>query len=280
MPTKAWLVGLLCVLGLAAPAAADEWSHKYAVKGRPDVHLKTDDGAVRVETGAASDVEAVVTTRGWRIGGGEVTVTESQTGDRVSIEVRVPRMQHFGVGHRSVELVVRMPREADLDVKTGDGGMDIEPVSGKVSLFTGDGHITARGLRGEMRLHSGDGSIKADALDGRLQADTGDGAMDVRGRFDALDLRTGDGHIDASAERGSKVGAAWSLSSGDGGIVLRVPDDLAADVEAHTGDGHIDLGAGVTVSGRVSRNEVHGKLGAGGAPLRLHTGDGSIRLQN
>jgi hypothetical protein len=277
MSRNALLVAVTCVLGAAAPAVAEEWSHQYAVKGRPEVRLKTDDGSVRVETGTGSEVAAVVTTEGWRIGSGEVTVTESQTGDRVSIEVHVPRGHWFG--RHSVRLVVRMPREADLDVQTGDGGVDVQPVSGKVSLSTGDGHVTAQGLHGDLRLHSGDGSIKAEGLEGRLQADTGDGGMDVRGRFDALDLRTGDGHIAASAERGSKVATPWSLSSGDGGIVLHVPDDLSADVEAHTGDGHIELGAAVTVSGTVERNNVHGKLGAGGGSLKLHTGDGSIRLE-
>jgi hypothetical protein len=277
MSRYAWLVAVTFVLGAAAPALADEWSHQYPVKGRAQVHLKTDDGSVRVETGVGSAVEAAVTTEGWKIGSGEVTVTDSQTGDHVSIEVRVP---HFNWhGHRSVRLVVKMPREADLDVQTGDGAIDVQPVSGKVSLSTGDGHVTAQGLSGDLRMHSGDGSIKAEGLEGRLQADTGDGGMDVRGRFDALDLRTGDGHIQASAERGSKVMQPWSLMSGDGGIVLRVPDDLSADVEAHSGDGHIELGAAVTVSGTVEPNNVHGKLGAGGAPLKLHTGDGSIRLE-
>jgi hypothetical protein len=278
MRKKAWLAGLALVLGTAAWAPADEWSHRYALKGRPDLHVQTDDGSVRVEAGDRSEIEALVTTEGWRIGEGEVSIAESQTGDRVSIEVRIPQRWHTGFKHRSVKLLLRVPREADLDVRTGDGGVDVEPISGKVAIFTGDGHIAAQGLRGDIRLHTSDGSIRAEGLEGRLHADTGDGHMDVRGRFDALDLRTGDGHIEADVERGSKVGEAWSLRSGDGGIVLRVPDDLAADLEAHTGDGHIELDSPVTVSGTISRSEVRGKLGAGGAPLRLQTGDGSIRL--
>jgi len=61
--------------------------------------------------------------------------------------------------------------------------------------------------------------------------------------------------------------------------LLKVSDDLSADVEAHSGDGSIELGAAVAVTGTVNGHNVRGKLGAGGAPLRLHTGDGSIRLQ-
>jgi hypothetical protein len=58
-------------------------------------------------------------------------------------------------------------------------------------------------------------------------------------------------------EPGSGVEAAWSLRSGDGGIVLEKP---------------------VTVTGAISRSTVRGKLGPGGMPLRVQTGDGSIRL--
>jgi hypothetical protein len=102
--------------------------------------------------------------------------------------------------------------------------------------------------------------------------------MNVRGRFDVLDLHTGDGGIDAEVEPGSKVEAAWSLRSGDGGITLRLPEGLGADLDARTGDGHIVLDKPVTVTGTVSPSAVRGKLGAGGPPLRVETGDGSIRL--
>lgn len=281
MQMKVWLAGLGCLLGAAISAPADEWSHRYALKGRPELHLRTDDGSIRVEAGTGAEIEALVTTEGWRIGAGDVTITESQTGDQVSIEVRVPQ-HHFGgpdSWHRSVKVVVRVPLDSDLDVRTGDGGVDVEPISGKVAITTGDGHITAHGLRGDIRLHTNDGAITADGLEGRLNADTGDGHLTIRGRFDKLDLRTGDGRIDAEVERGSKVSEAWSLRSGDGGITLRVPDDLGADLDAHTGDGSIVLDSPVTVSGTIRPSLVRGKLGAGGAPLRLQTGDGSIRLK-
>ena len=275
----AWMSGLALVALAANPARGDEWSHQYPLKGRPELHVKTDDGSVRIETGAGSEIDARVTTVGWRIAPGEVTITESQTGDRVDIEVRLPKDRHgFGTGHRSITVALRVPKQADLNVHTGDGGIEVQPVSGQLDLSTGDGSITADGLQGEIRLHTGDGSIRATGLSGRLEADTGDGHMNVRGRFDVLNLRTGDGGIEAAVEPGSKVEAAWSLRSGDGGITLRLPEGLGADLDAHTGDGGIVLDKPVTVTGTISQNAVRGKLGAGGLPLRIHTGDGSIRL--
>jgi hypothetical protein len=279
MRYAAWL-GLGLWVASASAAGADEWSRQYALKGRPELRLSTDDGSVRVVVGTGSQIEAQVTTEGWTIGPGEVTVTESQTGDRVVIEVRVPqRYSLFSLGHRSVRLVVRVPNEADLDIRTGDGSVDIEPISGRVTVSTGDGSIAAEGLHGEIRLHTGDGSIRATGLDGRLRAGTGDGRMNVGGRFEALDLRTGDGRIEAEVESGSKVSAAWSLSSGDGGITLRIPEDLGAELDARSGDGRVVVDVPVTVTGTISQSAVRGKLAGGGGPLRMHTGDGSIRVQ-
>jgi DUF4097 and DUF4098 domain-containing protein YvlB len=274
---EAWLAGLAVFALAAAPARGDEWTHQYPVKGKPDLHVKTDDGSVRIETGAAAQVDARVTTEGWKIAPGEVTITESQTGDRIDIEVRLPK-ERSGTGRRSVAVVLRMPKEADLEVHTGDGSIDVQPVSGRIGLSTGDGSITADGLQGEISLHTGDGSIRATGLSGRLKADTGDGSMNVRGRFDVLDLRTGDGGIDAAAEPGSKVEAAWSLRSGDGSITLRIPDGLGAELDAHTGDGSISVDKPVTVSGTIRKDAVRGPLGPGGLPLQIYTGDGSIRL--
>jgi hypothetical protein len=256
---KAWLAGLAVFALAAAPARGDEWSHQYPVKGKPELHVKTDDGAVRIETGAGSEVAARVTTEGWRIAPGEVTIKESQTGDRVDIEVKIPKT-HLGTGHRSVEVLLRVPKESDLEVGTGDGS------------------ITADGLQGEIRLHTGDGSIRAAGLSGRLKADTGDGSMTVRGRFDVLDLRSGDGSITAAAEQGSRVESAWSLHGGDGSITLRLPVGLGAELDAQTGDGSISIDKSLGVSGAIRERSVRGPLGPGGPPLQIYTGDGSIRL--
>jgi len=272
-----WLWVLVVVAAGVAPAGADEWSRQYAVKGRPVVHVRADDAGVRVETGAASEVAARVATTGWKIGPGDVVITESQSGDTVDVEIRLPKMR-MGWGDRSVEVNLRVPADSDLDIRTGDGTIDARAVNGRIKLSTGDGNLTAHGLQGEIQLHSGDGTIAADGLSGRLAADTGDGDLDVRGRFVGLDLRTGDGDIQAAVEAGSKLEAPWSVRTGDGRVTLRLPEGLGAELDAHTGDGGIVLDKPVSVHGEVKENRVRGQLGAGGPLLSIHTGDGPIRL--
>jgi len=274
----AWCSGLLLAVVAASSVRADEWSQRYSVEGVPSVHVRTNDGNVRVEPGEDARVDARVTTVGWRIAPDAVTISQRQDGGRIEIEVRLPKQVFSISSGRSLEIALRVPARADLELRSGDGNIVVRGVSGRLGLSSGDGNITAEDLHGELRLHTGDGSIRGSGLSGRLRADTGDGGVNVRGRFEGLELHTGDGGIEATAEAGSKIEAAWSLRTGDGGITLRLPEDLGAELDAETGDGRIVLDRPVTVTGTIERASVRGTLGSGGAPLRLRTGDGSIRL--
>ena len=127
--SNAWRAGLvLGIVAAAAPGRADEWSRQYPLKGRPELHVTTDDGSVRIEASDRPQIEARVETVGWAIAPDGVTVSESQTGDRVDIEVRLPHRQwDFGIHHRSVKVTLRVPRAADLEVRTGDGASRWSP---------------------------------------------------------------------------------------------------------------------------------------------------------
>jgi hypothetical protein len=270
------------VLGAGALASGDDWTKQYSVSGRPTVEVQADDARVEVESGAAGSVDARVVTDGWRIDPSEVTIVESQSGAGVRLEVKLPHGAWRGWGgnhgRRSITVTLRVPKDSDLDIHTGDGSVRVPEIAGHLTVFTGDGSIAVLGAKGEIRLQTGDGSIDATGLDGKLRAQTGDGRVKIRGRFESLDVRTGDGGIDAEVEPGSKLATEWSLHTGDGGITLSIPKDLGAELFVRTGDGHISMDVPVTVQGSIGRSEVHGQLGTGGLPLRLHSGDGSIRI--
>jgi hypothetical protein len=279
-PVPEIVLALALATAAAAPARADSWEKTYRISGRPTLRLHTDDGSVRVETWDRKAVMVRVTTRGWRIGPGGVRITEQVSGDDVALEVRTRRW-NFSVGFtmRSIAVEVWLPHDADVDVETGDGSVSARPLAGRIRIHTGDGSITADGLKGDLTLHTGDGSITARELDGRLDADTGDGHIRVGGRFDALELSSGDGTITAEVESGSRLARGGTITTGDGSVVLRIPQDLKADLDAHTGDGHISLDFPVEVSGELSRSTVRGALNGGGPLLKLRTGDGSIRIE-
>ncbi len=248
----------------ALPARADEWSKTYAIAGKPDLRVDTSDANIHVSTWDQKTIDAKVTTTRYKIGDGGIRIEEHQTGDMVEIDVRFPHSHGIIINwgnSRRVDIDIHMPREGQVDLHTDDGSIDLSS------------------LKGDMTLRSGDGAVETNSVDGKLRVVTGDGHIRANGRFDELDLKTGDGRVDARATEGSALTAGWRLESGDGTVTLEVPDNLAADVDLHTGDGHIDLDMPITTEGKIREGEIHGKMNGGGKLLTIRTGDGSIRLR-
>lgn len=250
---------LLLLLAAASLASAADWTKKFTVTGKPELRVDSNDASVHVWAGASSAIEVRVVAEGWKIGSDEVRVTDHQVGNRVELQVRVPRGD-WGIGNHSVRVDVRAPREMS------------------VAIHTADGSIALEALKGDARLVTSDGSITVDSLDGSLDAKSGDGRIQVRGRFDLLNIWTGDGSVDAAIQPGSKLSTGWRIQSGDGSVRLRVPSDLAADLDVHTGDGHISSQLPVAISGSPSDSSLRGKLNGGGLTLTVRTGDGAVNL--
>ncbi|MFZ0880002.1 MAG: DUF4097 family beta strand repeat-containing protein [Candidatus Acidiferrales bacterium] len=272
------LAGL--ALAVATPAHADDWSKKYSVSGKPELRVETDDGDVQISTGAANEISAHVSTSGYKIGPNDVHIIESQDGNHIQLLVKGPHhMFTFNMGHHSISVQLQVPAQTDLDIHTGDGNVSSSAISGRVQVDTGDGNINSNGLHGDIHLHTGDGHVDGTDFDGNLLVDTGDGHVTVTGRFDSLSLKSGDGSIAAEVHTGSKIASTWMLRTGDGRIDLKLPDGFNADLDAHTGDGHISLDFPVMVSGSLSESRVRGKMNGGGGTLELTSGDGSIRIE-
>lgn len=293
-------LGLACAALLVASAVAaraEEVTKPFTVSGRANVHVETNDGSIRVSTGDSKQVEFRVEYQGYELGR-NLHIDAHQDGDKVELIARVTAHWGFSWGHNShrLHIEVRMPRDADLDVHSGDGSVQAESINGavkvytsdgsvkanslngKIDLHTNDGSITVNALKGDIRLHTGDGSIEARDLDGKVDADSGDGHIRIAGRFDALNVKTGDGSVDTRVQPGSKMASSWTIRTGDGSVDLVLPSDFQTNIDASTGDGHISLGIPVTVEGTFSNSQIHGKMNGGGQPLTIHTGDGSIRL--
>lgn len=273
------LVAGILALGSTGYANADEVTKTFTVSGRPHVKVETDDGAVRVSTGDIKQVEIRVVYSGYRLDK-DLRVSTEQNGDSVDVIAKTSGggFWSWGVRHSSLRVEVHMPKDADLNVRSGDGSVEAESINGSVDITTGDGSITVQGAKGSIRFHSGDGHIEARGLDGNVDASSGDGHIRLEGRFDGLNIHTGDGSVSAKASTGSKVATSWSIHTGDGSVDLELPADLQADLDASTHDGHISSGLQMTVEGTFSSSNIHGKLNGGGQSLTIRTGDGSIHL--
>ncbi len=261
MGMRSFLILTVAALSLSVSAYADQWSKQWTTGPNPELRVETGDGSVFVTgTPYNTKIEARVITNGWKIGPSDVRIDEHFDNNRLELTVHVPSV-HFSIGNRSVRIELRVPQAIASTIHTGDGSINLED------------------LKGVTRVTSGDGSITALGLDGTIEARTGDGAVKIRGRFDGVQVHTSDGSVNLQAIAGSKMNGSWRLESGDGSVTLSVPGDLAADVEAHTGDGHISFELPMTLSDKKSDHDLRGRMNGGGASLIVKTGDGSIRIE-
>lgn len=257
---KTWGL-LLFVFAIAGMAYGDDWNRGYKVQGRPTLVVDADDGNVIVSGESGNGVHIGVHTEGWRIAPDEIEVNAQQDGNRILVTLRKHKNGihiHF---HTSLEIRVTLPTDSDLDVHTRDGNLEVQRVNGTQKLRTGDGNAFIRDVNGS------------------VDVDTGDGNLNVDGRFEALSLRTGDGNIDAKVRSDSSVKTGWSIRTGDGNINLYLPSNFAADLDAHTGDGHVRSELPVTTTtSSGQQNDLRGKLNGGGLPISIRTGDGNIEI--
>src|SRR5260221_10237717 len=109
-------MGIVCAALLAAcavTAGAEEVTKSFAVTGRANVRVETNDGGVRVTSGDAKQVEFRVEYQGYELGK-TLRVDAHQDGDKIQLTARVTGHWGFSWGGNSRRLYieVRMPREA------------------------------------------------------------------------------------------------------------------------------------------------------------------------
>lgn len=254
----------------------------FSTTGPPDIALSTFDGAIEIRAWDKPDIEVVIERHApSREMAQAMAVDAQQTGNRVSVDVKLPEARGFGIhlGSRSAKLIVSVPAQANLTAKSGDGAILVDRVTGRLELRSGDGSIRARSVGGEIRAHTGDGSIRLDDVKGAVDVDTGDGSIVASGALSSVRARSGDGSVTVHADTVTPAGD-WDISTGDGSVALDIPADFNGDLDAHTGGGRVHL-ENVTVSnvtGTMNKETVRGQIGSGGRSVKVRSGDGSIRI--
>jgi len=224
---------------------------------------------------------------------GRISDPELRRNISISYELEVPAdtelKSHTGSGNQTVDGI-----KGPLDVSSGSGGLKITNLGDRVRADAGSGDIDIDHVKGNVRAKSGSGSIHGSDIAGGFEADTGSGRITLEQTAPgAVNVQTGSGGMELNGVHGSleaKAGSgtiraqgdpsgAWTVRSGSGSIRLRLPQNAAFDLDAHTGSGSISVAHPVTVQGAVNRKEVHGKVRGGGVPVEVQTGSGTIDIE-
>jgi hypothetical protein len=282
----------------ALASASGEFTKDLNVNGTVDLEVGTGSGDIHMRTGAANTVHVVghIRVSGWN----------SNDEDKVKKIEQNPPVQQLGslikIGkiddpelrrHVSISYDITAPASARINANTGSGNIDIQGFQARLSAETGSGDVNLRDITAEVRSHTGSGHISAQNVGAPFLASTGSGDMDVALNSSGdVDVHTGSGRIHVERANGSlraRTGSGdvqadgvpasnWFVQTGSGSVKLKLTDATNFDLEASTGSGDLRLSKPVTVQGKLSKHEIHGKVGNGGPKVEVHTGSGDVEI--
>lgn len=180
------------------------------------------------------------------------------------------------------------------DLETVGGNITVGRTASFVSVRTGGGQIDFGEVRGSVRAQTGGGGIHVIYVSGPMEVESNGGSICVTGASGAVQAATSGGSITAwinpnvPAEKGMvRLEAPSQLASGTGDLIVYLPRNLAANIDALVANGtgqHIEADSALhlTMQGPLNglgQVRAMGVLNGGGAPLKLRTTAGKIHLQ-
>jgi TonB family protein len=178
------------------------------------------------------------------------------------------------------------------DLQTDGGNITVVQAGSLVSVRTGGGQIDFGEVRGSVRAQTGGGGIRIMYVSGPMEVESSAGSICLTRVAGTVRAATADGTItawinpDAPSSGGTvHLPGLSQLTSGNGDIVVFLPRNLAADIDAVVESGgerriEADPALALQIQSR-GNGPVHamGALNGGGPSLKLRTTAGKIRLQ-
>jgi hypothetical protein len=243
---RKWLAGIIALTAAvicAIPAQAYEQAYEKTVPlaAGGALHLENVNGSVDVRAWDRAEVQIYAVKRAGRSDADLALVNidvESALG-RVNIVTRYPSDQGVDV---SVDYHIRVPRRVLLEnITTVNGAIRVTDVDGGGVLHTVNGDVEVLDCAGGFSARTTNGNIREE-------------------------LRL----LNAKAE--------VDLQSMNGTILVALPANAGAEIDAQSMNGDVRTEKPLIMNGAFSHGSFHGKLGAGGAPLRIRTVNGAIQL--
>ncbi len=219
-----------------------EFAQIYPLRSGGSLELNNVNGTVRIEAWDKDVVEvrAVKTTPEKESNLDRVSIdVDSKPDGGLSISTRYPQEEGVEV---AVDYTVHVPRSALVThVNTVNGSLRVTDLASVGDLHTVNGNIEVIEGSGNVHAHTTNGDV----------------------------------YLELKHPADSKGALAETTN---GSVLLAVPADLPANLEAHCMNGSFSSELPVVMRGAAQPRVLHGKLGAGGLPIRLGTVNGAIRV--
>src|SRR4029077_14201563 len=163
-----------------------------------------------------------------------------------------------------VELLIRTPKSATINLDT---------MNGPISLYDVDGKLTARATNGPISLKNFSGDAEITAVNGPIKLEGSNG--NVR-------IHTENGPISVALEGKTWNGAGLTADAENGPMTLRVPSGYQSSfVVESTNHSPVSCRASVCDSARKTWDDEHRRIEYGSVPaiIRLSTVNGPVSVQ-
>lgn len=292
---KLRLLTLALLVGIAAPAwAAKPIDETRQLNPRGRVTIENVKGRIQVQVWDKPQVHI-----GGSLGDGVERFEVEGNEDSLDIEVKYPNNSR---NSEPTTLLLQVPTLASLDIEgvavdidvTGTAGaeLDINSVSGNVTVAGAPRQADIQSVSGEMRvtLNSNQVSVQSVSgnvnlrgrLNGTVEAETVSGDLEVDTRGERLH------HLTASSVSGN-IGIRGALADGgkigtesvSGNIAITMPKSLSAKVSGESFSGDLRApGAHVNRAKYGPGSDFEQRYGSGNGEIRIETfsGTGSLEL--
>jgi len=206
---------------------------------------------------------------------GHLKGSEYERNVSISYEIVVPAgtevLSHTGSGAMTIAGVA-----GPVEAKTGSGSITLTDIGDSVNARSGSGRIDADNIAGAFKAHTGSGQVRlTQVAPGDVVVTVGSGGARLHGVVGALRVKAGSGRVEIDGRQEGE----WSVDTGSGSVSIRLPEDAAFELDAHTGSGGITVDHPLTIQGKVSKRRMRGDVRGGGDLLAVETGSGGIRIE-
>jgi hypothetical protein len=271
------LLAVLLGLGLLVSNVKNQFgsvnnsqTHIFAVSGIPKLVIHDGSGTVHIHRGGGNSVIVQATKQAVGIGANldDMNVNYSQNGNEV--DVSADQSFDFFLGSKSVNFDVTLPANANMQVETGSGSVEVADINGQEDLQTGSGSINATDIGGQISLRTGSGSIGIDSLNGHAMVSTDSGTITMNKDVlsgDSL-VKTGSGTIDYNGSIDPQ--GSYRFETGSGAVDITLPANSAFHLHTSTGSGSVNNDFGSTNAGTGQQPDLSITTGSG--DINLHKG--------
>jgi hypothetical protein len=238
----AMLTLALAVIGVVpSHAITKEFNQSYPLQPGGSFELQNVNGTVEVQGWDRNEIEvhAVKTAKQKESDLERVAIEVEARPEAVSITTRYPQNEGVEV---AVEYTIHVPHGARLEhIGTVNGTLRIAGVELVEDVHTVNGNIEVLDAGGSVHAHTTNGNV----------------------HLELAHLRDNNG---------------FTAETTNGSLVLAVPSDTHADLEARCLNGNFYSELPLAIESSQRPREIHGKLGRGGVPIHLRTVNGGIRI--